>query len=87
MAAMFQPSDFSLGFVILTLCVGFVAGYWVASWHYQYFWWDRIAEWFQIWLRSYNGSGPFSFQSASMPVSAALGMAALHRFRALGLLA
>ena len=86
-AAMFQPSDFSFGFVIVTLFLGFAAGYWVALWHHQYFWWDRVAEWVQIWLHSYSGSVPFSFQSASMPFSAALGMAAVHRLRALGMLA
>ena len=52
----FQPYDFRHAFLISTLCLGFAAGHWVALWHYQYFWWDRIAEWVQIWLHSYNGS-------------------------------
>ncbi len=66
---------------------GSSSGHWVALWHHQYFWWVRVPEWAQFWLHSYTNSGPLRVQSASVPFSAALGMAAVQRFKGLGMLA
>ena len=66
------------------LC-GVLLGFWAAAWYHQYFWWERMAQWMQLftvpWLR-FQQEQVLSLVGA-VPLSAVLGVAARKSLRLL----